>query len=435
MWNKLRPFLFVFITVTVLLAACAEREPLPGIKPENTPIVRVGGETVVVAEMTAVATATQTAVATAQPEIEPTADLPTAVPTETPLPPTPTPSPTPELPETYIGIWISKEELAQLPMEGPAWENLVEVADSSGGGPNLSDQNHDNDMRVLAKALVYARTGQISYRDEVVENLMEAIGTEDGGRTLALGRNLVSYVIAADLVNLPEDPEENAAFSNWLRETLTEDLEGLTLQTTHELRPNNWGTHAGASRAAVALYLGDMAELEQTAQVFKGWLGDREAYAGFEFGKDWWQADEDNPVAINPVGAVIDGHSVDGAQPEEMRRGGKVKWPPKDTGYPWEALQGSLVQAEILSRAGYNTWQWEDQALLRAVKFLYEIEWVASGDDQWQLWLINHVYGTDYEATTPARTGKNMGFTDWTHSEHRVTVTISAQKFVGNKDS
>jgi hypothetical protein len=34
-------------------------------------------------------------------------------------------------------------------------------------------------------------------------------------RTLALGRNLVSYVIAADLVGL--DPEQEVAFRNWLR--------------------------------------------------------------------------------------------------------------------------------------------------------------------------------------------------------------------------
>ena len=33
----------------------------------------------------------------------------------------------------------------------------------------------------------------------------------------------------------------------------------MTLVSTHENRPNNWGTHAGAARAAVARYLGDSA--------------------------------------------------------------------------------------------------------------------------------------------------------------------------------
>ncbi len=45
--------------------------------------------------------------------------------------------------------------------------------------------------------------GRSSYRRKAVDGIVDAIGTESGGRTLALGRNLVSYVIAADLVNLP----------------------------------------------------------------------------------------------------------------------------------------------------------------------------------------------------------------------------------------
>ncbi len=275
-------------------------------------------------------------------------------------------------------------------------------------------------MRVLAKALVYARTGEESYREEVVENLMEAIGTEEGGRTLALGRELVAYVIAADLINLPADEDEDEEFRDWLRELLTKELDGSTLQLTHEERPNNWGTHAGASRAAVALYLQDDEELERTAVVFKGYLGDRSAYDDFIYGALHWQADPDNPVGINPKGAMKDGRVIDGAMPEEMRRGGDFRWPPDETGYPWEALQGSLVQAEILCRAGYPTWEWEDRALLRAADFLYGIGWVPEGDDEWQPWLLNNVYGTDYPTTITTQPGKNMGWTEWTHSEFRL---------------
>jgi hypothetical protein len=71
----------------------------------------------------------------------------------------------------------------------------------------------------------------------------------------------------------------------------------MTLVSTHEDRPNNWGTHAGASRVAVAVYLGDSAELERAAQVFKGWLGDRASYAGFNYGDLSWQCDAANPSA------------------------------------------------------------------------------------------------------------------------------------------
>ena len=332
---------------------------------------------------------------------------------------TSTPQAMSEVRQPYIGIWISAAELANLPTSGPAWEHLSSEAARELREPRIRNQNEANNIYLLAKALVYARTGESGYREEIIDNLMAAIGSEDGGRTLSLGRNLLAYVLAADLVNLPADPDKDRVFRQWLRETLTEELDGLTLQSTQELRPNNWGTHAGASRVAVALYLQDDAELERAAQVFKGWLGDRDAYAEFSYGDLYWQADPDSPVGINPLGATKEGHSIDGAQPEEMRRGGKFRWPPKRTNYPWGALQGALVQAEMLCRVGYPTWEWEDRALLRAVEFLYEIDWPPEGDDEWQPWLINYAYDTDYPAPLTTRPGKNMGWTDWTHSEFR----------------
>jgi hypothetical protein len=344
---------------------------------------------------------------------EATVSPPTVTPTLTPT------SPWPEAKEPYIGIWISKEELDQLPLSGSAWEQLKAAADQELGLPDLSDINNAHNVQILAKALVYARTGEQDYRREVIEHLMAAIGTEDDGSTLGLSRNLVAYVIAADLVNLPEDRENDRIFREWLQQTLTEELQGLTLRSTHEQRPNNWGTHAGASRAAAARYLGDVAELERSAMVFRGWLGNRESYSGFSYGELHWQADPDNPVGINPKGATKEGHSIDGALPEEMRRGGKFRWPPKRTNYPWGALQGALVQAEILSRAGYPAWGWECKALLRAAEFLHDIGWEAEGDDEWQIWILNRAYGTNFRAPSPATPGKNMGWTDWTHSEHR----------------
>ena len=369
------------IAIGVMAVACTSRPPLTGLKPQNTPLVR-----------TVLTPPSRSALSTQTPGDQ----------------------------GPYLGIWISGDELARLPTIGAAWRQLKAAADQDPGEPDLSDQDQMNDVYVLAKALAYARIGERRYRDEVIDHIMRAMGTEDGGQTLALGRNLVAYVIAADLVNLPADADKDQRFRAWLRETLTETLNGRTLWGTHEVRPNNWGTHAGASRAAVALYLGDAAELERTALVFKGWLGDRQAYAGFRYGSDLsWQADPENPVGINPKGAMKEGHSIDGAQPEEMRRGRKFRWPPKRTDYAWEGLQGALVQAEILHRAGFPTWEWEDRALLRAVQFLYDIGWEAEGDDEWQVWLVNHAYGTAFPATTPARPGKNMGWTDWTHSEHR----------------
>jgi len=323
------------------------------------------------------------------------------------------------------GLWLSHDEIRLLPMAGPAWLQLERVAREPAGRAEVSDQDSNHDVRTLAKALVWARTGETRYRDEVRQACAAAIGTDLGGRTLALGRNLVCYVIAADLAGLP--PEEDEEFRSWLRRALGRDLEGKTLRSTHEIRPNNWGTHAAASRAAVAAYLGDRAELDRTALVFQGWLGDRDAYAGFKYGDLWWQADPKRPVGINPRGATKDGESIDGLVPDDMRRGGAFAFPPGRTNYPWGALEGAAVCAEILWRQGYDAWQWQDRAILRAVEALRRLserypgdDWWATGDDEWVVWLVNHAYGADFPAALPARPGKNMGWTDWTHQGTRV---------------
>src|SRR4029077_1249055 len=99
--------------------------------------------------------------------------------------------------------------------------------------------------------------------------------------------NLPGYVIAADLINLPSwrPAFNNRTFRPWLRRLLHKNLDGDTLISTQETRPNNWGLHAGAARAAIAIYLGDRRQLARTAKVFHGWLGHR-AGAGERRGRE-----------------------------------------------------------------------------------------------------------------------------------------------------
>lgn len=316
-------------------------------------------------------------------------------------------------------MWLSPEELVTLPTSGPAWNNLFDAAQKNTRNPDLSDQDDKTNIYVLAKALVYARTKNDSYRQQVVDAIRAVIGTEEGSRTLAAGRNLPAFVIAADLIDLSVTPDVDAAFRAWLHSLLSTNLDGDTLRSTHETRPNNWGTHAGAARAAIAIYLGDQDELARTAQVFKGYLGDRSSYAGFRFGDLSWQCDPRRPVGINPTGCTVGGHPVGGVAPDDQRRGGDFKWPPPRENYVWEGLQGAVVQAHLLHRAGYPAWEWEDKALLRAVEWLHAYaNYPANGDDEWQPWLINSVYGTNFPTELPARHGKNLGWTDWTAPLH-----------------
>jgi hypothetical protein len=323
-------------------------------------------------------------------------------------------------------MWISGAELQRLPTRGKAWSGLAKIAHEHLGEPNLSRKDDDDDTVTLAAALASARTGSADLRDKAAKGVTEAIGTEQGGRTLSLGRGLVAYIVAADLIDLRRlDPAADARFRAWLRDVRFERLRPKsrpTLVATHEVAPNNWGTHAGASRIAADIYLGDRADLARAAAVFKGYLGDRGAYHAFRFGSDLsWQADPSRPVGVVHAGANKDGRSLSGALPDDMRRGCPMRTPPCPTGYPWEAMQGAVIQAELLSREGYDAWNWGDRALERAARYLMglasrygEETWRPSGNDVWVAWLLNRRYGMRLPVSSPTRPGRGMGFTDWT---------------------
>ena len=149
------------------------------------------------------------------------------------------------------------------------------------------------------------------------------------------------------------------------------------------------------------------------ASVFRGWVGERSAYAGFSFGDLWWQSNPSQPVGINPSGATIQGHSVDGVLADDQRRTGEFTWPPPCGNYPHGALDGALLAAEILHRHGYAAYSWGSNALLRAQSWLHSTGCPPSGDNMWHLPLLDARYGTSFWNGAVLRPGKNFGWTDW----------------------
>lgn len=345
-------------------------------------------------------------------------------------------------------MWISPAELKRLPRRGIAWEQVKSAADGGLGSADVADQNSHHDVRTLAVALVYARTGDSRYREKAAAAISSAIGTERGGTVLALARNLLSYVVAAQLIDLRQyDPPADKRFRAWLEEVRNEPLasdpvERQTLVELHERGASNGGGMAGASRVAIAAYLGDEQDIARAARVMKGWLGDRSAYPGIpapEFGPEdigkglrfggynddlSWQLDPSMPVGVDPKGAVKDGHSIDGALPDDMRRGGPFQWPPEYTQYPREALSGYVAMAELLYRQGYDVYEWSDRALLRATRFLWRLDREFPGEGWWEAdipiyWIINYRYHTHFPVVARTAIGRNVGWTSWTHARPR----------------
>ena len=292
------------------------------------------------------------------------------------------------------GIWMDRAAAAELSQTSLAWWELLRWADKT---PVVAcwDQNNQADSIFQAAAMVWLATGDAAYRDKAIAGCLAAIGTEivpsTGQRasSLALGRNLGGYVIAADLAGLPTwaSAEDAARFRLWVREMIhTLNSDGRDLVLCGRVRANNWGTSANVSLLAAYAYLGDAAAFQAAAALCHSLMGARWLYTGWEWRVDMtWHADPEVPVGINPLGSVTawdnpylpallgQTYSVDGAIPEEMRRWDGVSYiaPPPSEGYAWEGLQGYVAQAHILSRAGYPAWEWEDQAIRRAVDWLH----------------------------------------------------------------
>jgi hypothetical protein len=292
---------------------------------------------------------------------------------------------------------------------------VLEEADGDTSSPNVSDQDDRTNTRVLAAAIVFARTGDEPYRDRVVEACEAAIGTEAGGRTLAWGREVGAYAMAADLVGF-----RTPAFEGWLRDVadvLVGD-DGRTLREMFEARPNNWGAMAFGSLTAIYRYLGDDASLAAV----RGFLveGIEGPDPGFSWGDDMsWHADPDDPRLINPAGATLrDGDrevTVDGIIPDDMRRGGSFAADPGYTNYPWGWLAGVVMGARVLERAGMPIWEAGDDALFRAAYAQEERlagAWRCEGDDLWLLPFFDAAYGTTWSEGRDDvwGTGKNAGF-------------------------
>jgi len=319
---------------------------------------------------------------------------------------------------------------------------------------------------VLAKALVWLRLKQEAappedpepYRAEVQAACLAARESENGGNTLALGRNLFGYVLAASLIDWDDTVvgQREADFRSWLARVRTEPFqEGLitrTLVAAHEDRPNNWGLMCGASRLAADLYLCDSNGECQCWNVFRRWLGDESS--PFTFApSDWggplppdlsWQHDPLAPVGINPRAASrLDcrgiRRSLDGALPDEMRRAGPFEdalgvplaqgrrawlWPPypqvADRDYNWEALQAVMAQAILHARRGKDPWSLSEQAIRRAFEWLYgELRFpvtdpMAGDDAYWLPCLANRIYALDLAEPATTKPGRQVGFCDWT---------------------
>jgi hypothetical protein len=316
---------------------------------------------------------------------------------------------------SQIGIWTSAEELARVPTAGPAWEQVLHGATQDCSNPEVSNPDDNSNVYALAAAIVYARTGDPDYKAKVVAACEKLVAAgKPAGNTLAWARETGAYALAADLTGY-RTPE----FAEWLHK-MAEVYEGsdrLTMRKMFEKRPNNWGSHAFGSLCAIYRYLEDTAALAAVREYWiRGVLGPN---PGYQYGKDLsWHFDSQDLRLINPKGAKRGNMSIDGVITDDMRRGSSWQDPPVHTGYAWEFMQGQIMAARILERAGMSIWAVGDSALYRAaccLQLRFEDRygaWAAKRDDVWMLPFLNGAYGTHWPGPEKRlwRHGKNAGW-------------------------
>jgi hypothetical protein len=338
----------------------------------------------------------------------------------------PTPAAASAPPSRYL--LMSRSALLARPVSGTAWSNLRAVAAGPLGTPNLCDLNNKHHLRTLAAALVFARTGIASYGVKARSAVVAAIRTQRNGchnATLAMGRQLMAYVLAADFAQLTGTGE--ASFRSFLTTIRRKVIGGHSIWNslfrTHVLSATNWGAYAGASRIAADLYLGDRTDLASASRITRGFLGDRSAFRFTDNMSSTALSWACAPSIYTPVNGSCTkgGINVDGAVIGDISRGGSLRWPPGSTGvqYQLESIQGLGMQVELLYQNGYSTaWQWSVAALRRMANIVTRSKsgggtgWNETTASRQMPWVLDKRLGMAIPRVS-AGMGRAIGFTDW----------------------
>ena len=380
-------------------------------------------------------------------------------------------------------MWMSQAEVLALPMSGIPWALVDSISNLTHFGQKNSEEyppdfkalNNYHGVNIMAGALVWVRTGRAGLREKVRDHLKMAMYTfNDNGefasaRTLEPARKIPAYVIAADLIDIKTfDPAFADSFDKWLDTLKTHRFNAsnslwTTMGATAEDKSHNWSAHALSSLTAIAIYRANAVGIARCDSLFRAlgdrnyfpryspWLAENGRPQGYYFNADTARIFFCNAIAgdslpwlgIQREGCLknISGafRNMDGSFDDVNREPSDTF--PLDTAccqamtYSIETMIGRSLTAELLYRAGYGAWDYNDQQLRRAADF-----WFRAGKQQYPAlpysdavtskfhWksitmLLNYRYGSDYVNDPTGVLGNlrihrthRLGWTDWTHA-------------------
>jgi hypothetical protein len=324
---------------------------------------------------------------------------------------------------------ISYSDLMNRPTSGTAWDSLVSHADKAESeSVLLGDQNaYHGPTSALAAALVFARTGNEAYRSAVHGRLAlvpDATFIGPDPRALSVGRQLAGYILAANLTGY-----STGVWNQYMHDIRTLYIGGHgrwpDLTTTSENTANNWGAFALPSRLAASIFINDETDIAQCAKIFRGICGDRSQWPGLT--STPWDGGFQPTADFQSSWAIgyPEWRPINPDIPEDDRRGAPVEdvgryggYPTIHYGYCWEAIQGWVLTAILLSRSGYpDVWTWESNAIRRTVQFMEDNNGLSSSNfhnvNHWVTYAVNKFNSPAVPTPFPAGIGRQMCFTDW----------------------
>ncbi len=165
-------------------------------------------------------------------------------------------------------LLMSRAELLARPTSGSAWSAMKSIADGSLGRANLCDirrgpspahPGRGTGLRPDRAASTRPRRRAGSWPPSPPRRWAATTPSWPSAASSA------AYVLAADFIDLAG--ASDTTFRTWLTAIRTKDIGGHrvwdSLTTTQRSSANNWGAHAGASRIAASLYLGDSSDVSQ----------------------------------------------------------------------------------------------------------------------------------------------------------------------------
>lgn len=431
--------------------------------------------------VTSTATPAPTTTMTPKPTMLPTT---TAVPTKIPTPmpsgtPYPTPSASPLPPVSSVdfgpialsyrqgGMWLTPEEINQIPMNNASWDSLVSYAKRpmdivgeitcTAGGSCTSDTNTPAAM--YARAIVGLRTNNStmiselrSELDRVEAAVNKAIDQDKNLDDKWPERNLGYVAVAANAINYRPQ-----SLQNGLRKALytTKFEEDYTIETLALTQLPNKPSYGRWSLLTAAYLLEDWSTVNKVAQVHgkamgeKNWAGTTNTVKLSLTGlglEDNWQTlqpgGKANPVAVMPSSTYYQDHGVGGLYlADQYRAANGPQWPPAYTDYIFEGMSPNVAVAFGLDHLGYkNVFSLGNYALLRSLLFAYsshdgKSQWNATGNDTWLVaatmtWAKGQIGSTLPDSLKPEPTasvpwplpvtasgvpGRGMGFMYATH--------------------